>query len=189
MRTPIIAGIVILLSGVVSAFAQSGLDFYQRGLNEEQLGHYDAAIKIYERVIRDFAKDRSLVSKAKLHQGYSWAKMGESRGTEFLNRLISDYKDQPGVVEEAKRFLAAQSRAAAQAPKWTEYDPLLIAAFDNKTGDPVFDESLNAALALQLAQSPYLKIFPYSAVIGTLTRLNRPPDEQVTHAVGQDICK
>jgi len=189
MRTPIIAGIAILLSGVVPAFAQTGLDLYQRGLNEEQLGHYDAAIKIYERVIRDFAKDRSLVSRAKLHQGYSWAKMGESRGTDFLNRLINDYKDQPGVVEEAKRFLAAQSRSAAQAPKWTEYDPLLIAAFDNKTGDPAFDESLNAALALQLAQSPYLKIFPYSAVLATLTRLNRPPDEQVTHAVAQDICK
>jgi tetratricopeptide (TPR) repeat protein len=180
---------LILLSGVVPAFAQAGLDLYQRGLNEEQLGHYDAAIKIYERVIRDFAKDRSLVSKAKLHQGYSWAKMGESRGTDFLNRLISDYKDQPGVVEEAKRFLAAQSRSAALAPKWTEYDPLLIAAFDNKTGDPAFDESLNAALALQLAQSPYLKIFPYSAVLGTLTRLNRQPDEKVTHAVAQDICK
>ena len=58
MRTPIIAGILILLSGVVPAFAQAGLDLYQRGLNEEQLGHYDAAIKIYERVIRDFAKDR-----------------------------------------------------------------------------------------------------------------------------------
>jgi eukaryotic-like serine/threonine-protein kinase len=189
MRTPLIAGIVILLSGVVPTFAQTGLDLYQRGLNEEQLGHYDAAIKIYERVIRDFAKDRSLVSKAKLHQGYSWAKMGESRGTEFLNRLISDYKDQPGVVAEAKRFLAAQSRSAAQAPKWTEYDPLLIAAFDNKTGDPAFDESLNAALALQLAQSPYLKIFPYSAVLATLTRLSRQPDEKVTHAVAQDICK
>jgi eukaryotic-like serine/threonine-protein kinase len=189
MRTSLIAGIVILLGAVLPAFSQSGLDLYQRGLNEEQLGHYDAAIKIYERVIRDFAKDRSLVSKAKLHQGYSWTKMGESRGTDFLNRLINDYRDQPGVVEEARRFLAAQSRSAAQAPKWTEYDPLLIAAFDNKTGDPAFDESLNAALALQLAQSPYLKIFPYNAVLGTLTRLNRPPDEQVTHAVAREICR
>ena len=117
MRTLIIAGIVILLSGVVPAFAQTGLDFYQRGLNEEQLGHYDAAIKIYERVIRDFAKDRSLVSKAKLHQGYSWAKMGESKGTDFLNRLISDYKDQPGVVEEARRFLVGAEPLGGTGPQ------------------------------------------------------------------------
>src|SRR5688572_26221673 len=114
MRIAIVAGIVMMLSGVVPALAQTGLDLYQRGLNEEQLGHYEAAIKIYERVIRDFAKDRALVARAKLHQGYSWAKMGESKGTDFLNRLISEYKDQPGVVEEAKRFLVAQSRAAAQ---------------------------------------------------------------------------
>ena len=85
--------------------------------------------------------------------------------------------------------MSAQSRSAAQAPKWTEYDPLLIAAFDNQTGDATFDDSLNAALTLQLAQSPYLNIVSYSAVLGTLTRLNRPPDERVTHAVAQDICK
>ena len=46
-----------------------------------------------------------------------------------------------------------------RAPALTEQDTILIADFDNKTGDAVFDGTLKQALAVQLEQSPFLNIF------------------------------
>ena len=42
-------------------------------------------------------------------------------------------------------------------PKLTDRDILVVADFDNQTGDPVFDAALKQALAFQLQQSPFLK--------------------------------
>ncbi len=42
----------------------------------------------------------------------------------------------------------------------TEKDPVLLTDFINTTGDPVFDGTLEQALAVQLEQSPYLNILP-----------------------------
>src|ERR1035438_4630593 len=41
-----------------------------------------------------------------------------------------------------------------RAPKLTEQDTLMLADFDNTTGDPVFDDTLKQAISVQLAQSP-----------------------------------
>jgi hypothetical protein len=47
--------------------------------------------------------------------------------------------------------------ARASQPKLTDQDVLVVADFENKTGDPVFDTALKQALAFQLQQSPFLK--------------------------------
>src|SRR5208337_4069659 len=39
-----------------------------------------------------------------------------------------------------------------------EKDSILVADFTNLTGDPVFDETLRQGLAVQLEQSPFLKL-------------------------------
>ena len=47
-----------------------------------------------------------------------------------------------------------------RTPKLTEKDTIVLADFDNKTGDPVFDDTLNQGLTVQLEQSPFLKLVP-----------------------------
>ena len=47
---------------------------------------------------------------------------------------------------------------AHRAPKLTERDTIALADFDNKTGDPVFDDTLKQALTIQLEQSPFLNV-------------------------------
>src|SRR5207302_6267409 len=42
----------------------------------------------------------------------------------------------------------------------TEKDTILVTDFVNTTADPVFDGTLKKALAVDLEQSPYLKVFP-----------------------------
>jgi eukaryotic-like serine/threonine-protein kinase len=45
-----------------------------------------------------------------------------------------------------------------RTPKLTEKDTIVLADFTNSTGDPVFEDALNQALAVQLEQSPFLNI-------------------------------
>src|SRR5207244_13372536 len=65
-------------------------------------------------------------------------------------------------------------------PALTEKDTVLLADFENKTGEPVFEGTLKQALAVQLEQSPFLNIFPDERVRETLRLMNRSADDRVT---------
>jgi serine/threonine protein kinase/tetratricopeptide (TPR) repeat protein len=75
-----------------------------------------------------------------------------------------------------------------QSSKLTEKDSVLLADFVNTTGDAVFDGTLKQALAVQLAQSPYLNIFPESRIQQALKFMGRSPDERLTKDVAHEIC-
>jgi eukaryotic-like serine/threonine-protein kinase len=71
----------------------------------------------------------------------------------------------------------------------TDKDTILLADFKNTTSDPVFDNTLKQALALQLAQSPFLDIFSEDRVRESLKFMNQSPDTRVTREVAKDICE
>ncbi len=75
-----------------------------------------------------------------------------------------------------------------QPAKLTEKDSVLLADFVNTTGDAVFDGTLKQALAVQLAQSPYLNILPDSRVQRALRFMGRSPDERLTKDVAHEVC-
>jgi eukaryotic-like serine/threonine-protein kinase len=70
----------------------------------------------------------------------------------------------------------------------TEKDTVMLADFANRTGDPVFDESLKQALAVNLEQSPFLNILPDRKVSETLQLMGKPANEPITSEVANDIC-
>ena len=76
-----------------------------------------------------------------------------------------------------------------RAPALSEQDTILIADFDNKTGDEIFDGTLKQGLAVQLEQSPFLNLFADTRVRETLKLMNRSPDERVTTEIGREICE
>ncbi|MFQ5817461.1 MAG: protein kinase [Terriglobia bacterium] len=71
----------------------------------------------------------------------------------------------------------------------TESDTILLADFVNTTGESVFDGTLKQALALKLAESPFLNIVPEQRVQETLRFMGRAPDERVTTAIAREICQ
>jgi serine/threonine protein kinase/tetratricopeptide (TPR) repeat protein len=83
-------------------------------------------------------------------------------------------------------FMVWRSR---QPTAISEEDSLLLTDFVNTTGDPVFDGTLNQALAVKLEESPFLNVFPEEKVNETLRFMERSPDERVTRAVGREICQ
>jgi eukaryotic-like serine/threonine-protein kinase len=73
-------------------------------------------------------------------------------------------------------------------PALTEKDTVVLSDFVNTTGDPVFDGTLNEALAVQLGQSPYLNLMPQSRIQQALRFMGRDPGQRVTREVAKEIC-
>jgi DNA-binding winged helix-turn-helix (wHTH) protein/tetratricopeptide (TPR) repeat protein len=74
-------------------------------------------------------------------------------------------------------------------PALTESDVILLASFVNKTGDPIFDNSLDKPLQVKLTESPFLSLLSDPDVASTLRMMRRNPDERVTQDLGIEICK
>jgi len=75
-----------------------------------------------------------------------------------------------------------------KAARLTEKDMVVLADFDNRTGDPVFDNALKEALAVQLAQSPFLNVLSERRVEETLRLMGRSQNEHITRDVAQELC-
>jgi DNA-binding winged helix-turn-helix (wHTH) protein len=76
-----------------------------------------------------------------------------------------------------------------RAPALTEKDTLVLADFENSTGDAVFDDALKQGLGVQLGQSPYLSILSDERVRDTLKLMGRAPGERLTPAVAREVCQ
>ena len=74
-------------------------------------------------------------------------------------------------------------------PVLTEADVILVASFVNKTGDPIFNDSLDRALEVKLAESPFLSLLSEADVRETLRTMRQDPNERVTPDLGIEICK
>ena len=66
------------------------------------------------------------------------------------------------------------------APTLTEKDTIVLADFENKTGDPVFDDTLRQGLSVDLQQSPFLSLISDQQVQQTLARMGQPKETRLT---------
>jgi len=68
-------------------------------------------------------------------------------------------------------------------------DSLLIADFENHTGDARFDDALQTAFLISLRQSRQANIFPQARLAPVLQRMGKSANEKITPAVGREICQ
>ena len=78
---------------------------------------------------------------------------------------------------------------ANRATELTEKDTIVIAEFDNKTGDPVFDSTLRQGLSSQLEQSPFLNLLSDRRIAETLSLMAQPKDAQLTKELAREVCQ
>ncbi len=86
------------------------------------------------------------------------------------------------VLVGALYFFSRQNKSLS------EKDTVVLADFDNSTGDPVFDDTLKTALAVSLRQSPFLNVLPDSQVAATLKLMTRPASARLTPDVARELC-
>jgi len=120
-----------------------------------------------------------------------------------LERLQSGANPAPAVRRHSSLFKCGIAAAVAlvlaigglfvwrkptPAKLLTDKDVLVLADFANNTGDPVFDGTLRQAVAIQLEQSPFLKIMDDVQVQQDLRLMGLSPGEHITNQIAHDIC-
>ena len=76
-----------------------------------------------------------------------------------------------------------------RAPKLGAKDTIVLADFENKTGDPVFDGTLRQGLGVQLEQSPFLAIVSDQRIQQVLRFMKRPAETRLTPDVAREVCE
>src|SRR5271157_4649687 len=70
----------------------------------------------------------------------------------------------------------------------SQSDTIVLADFVNKTGDPIFDDTLRQALAAQLQQSPFLSLVSDQKIQQTLKLMGKPQETKLSPAIAADLC-
>ncbi len=81
------------------------------------------------------------------------------------------------------------ARDSAARPKLTARDTIVLADFDNQTGDPVFEDTLRQGLSVELQQSPYLVLISDRTVQQTLALMEQPKVARLTPEIAQQVCE
>ena len=79
--------------------------------------------------------------------------------------------------------------SSGQASKLTDKDSIVLADFQNKTGDPIFDDTLKQALSVALNQSSFLNVLSDNKVAATLKMMSRPAGTKLTPEVTRELCE
>lgn len=76
-----------------------------------------------------------------------------------------------------------------RAPRLTDKDTIVLADFNNRTGDEIFNGILIQGLTVQLTQSPFLSIVADERIHRTLRLMGKPADTPLTPDVALEICE
>jgi serine/threonine protein kinase/tetratricopeptide (TPR) repeat protein len=95
----------------------------------------------------------------------------------------------PLIVVAAALIAGGLYYRSHRAKPLTDKDTIVLSDFDNKTGDPIFDDTLKTALNVSLRQSPFLNMLSDSAVAKTLQEMTRPASTPLTSEVTREVCQ
>jgi len=128
------------------------------------------------------------------HRASSSASVASSTTGGRIRRLAESRRTRLAVV---LTLLAVVAGAAlfhffgSRAPALTERDWIVLADIQNNTDDPSFDAVLKQALSVQLAQSPFLNLFPEERIRsphGTLALMQKSSGDRLTPAIAHEVC-
>ncbi|HEY1338624.1 MAG TPA: protein kinase, partial [Bryobacteraceae bacterium] len=80
-------------------------------------------------------------------------------------------------------------RGSVPGAERTDKDTLVLADFDNTTGDPAFDGALRRVLAGELGRSPDFNVLSDARTKETLRLMVQAPDTKLTPEVASEICE
>jgi tetratricopeptide (TPR) repeat protein len=79
-------------------------------------------------------------------------------------------------------------RAEAPSAPFAEGSYVLVADFENGTGEPVFGHSLREGLSVALSQSAHVNLLPRPRVREALARMRRDPATPVDAELARELC-
>jgi tetratricopeptide (TPR) repeat protein len=150
-------------------------------LEKDRALRYQSAAEIrsdLQRLKRETESGRAVIGTAKValpatRKG-SWLRWAAATGTATLLLALA---------------VGGWLYSARGAHALTDKDSIVLADFENKTGDPVFDDTLRQGLSVELAQSPFLTLIPEGKVNETLKLMGRPAGDRLTPEVTREVCQ
>jgi eukaryotic-like serine/threonine-protein kinase len=76
-----------------------------------------------------------------------------------------------------------------RTPKLTDKDTIVLAEFINRTGDPVFEGTLHQGLAIELEQSPFLRIVSDERIQHALQLMAKTPETRLSPELAREVCE
>ena len=105
--------IAVAASGI-DLRAQSGYDLFQKALATERAdGNLRGAIQLYERIVKDFPRDRTLVARALVRMAECHEKLGSAEARRIYQTVIREYADQSEAATAARSRLVQEPAAMA----------------------------------------------------------------------------
>lgn len=84
-------------------------------------------------------------------------------------------------------FLGSRDRLSPAAPG--EKVKVVLGDFQNRTNDPLLDDSLDIAFSTGLEQSRFIDVLPEGQIRAALARMKREPDAPIDIELGTEICQ
>ena len=117
--TIIMAISMILVS--YQSFAQTAEELFPKAIQlEEVKGELEKAIEIYKTIVTQFSADRPIASKAQLHIGLCYEKLGNAEARKAYESVVRDYADQAEPTKMARERLNALASGGSGASGLTE---------------------------------------------------------------------
>jgi tetratricopeptide (TPR) repeat protein len=118
-----------------------------------------------------------------------------SSGTVAVHEAVAPHKTKHWKIVAPTAVLLATALIVGwyyyrshQIKPLTDKDTIVLADFDNKTGDTAFDDALKQALAVELGQSPFLNVLSDRKISGTLRMMGRSANTALTPEVARELC-
>jgi hypothetical protein len=171
-----------------------------RQLNPEIAGELEGIIH------KTLEKDRELRYRAAADLGADLKRLKRETESHASSAAATgtdhEGKAAPGLARRAKvaNFIAAAAVIVGliagglyyrlhRAKPLTDKDTIVLADFDNKTGDAIFDDTLKTALNVSVRQSPFLSVLSESEIAKTLQQMTLPASTKLAPGVARELCQ
>src|SRR5947209_18238341 len=96
-----------LMFGAGAFAADTGAELFQKAVTQERAaGNLEEAIKLYQRVAREFPQDRALAAKALVQAARCYEKLGQDKAIKLYEQVARDFGDQRDMAAAARERLA-----------------------------------------------------------------------------------
>jgi len=93
-----------------------------------------------------------------------------------------------GLVAWLSRNGSSPSAGSLRPLSFKARDWVLVAGFENRTGEPLFDGTLEYALERELGNSRYVNVVPRERIGDVLRLMRKPPETRLDAKLGLEVC-
>lgn len=109
--------LIFVAACTLALAAETGPELFQKAVTQERAaGNLEEAIKLYQRVAKEYASDRPLAAKALVQAARCYEKLGKDNSLKIYEQVMKEFSDQREPATAARERLAVLTAAAKPKP-------------------------------------------------------------------------